>query len=213
MFYISFEGIDGSGKSTVLEAVARKFDELNINHIVTKEPKGVFRDIILDPDNRYNLNEKARMFLYQADRAVHSEYLKQFENTNTIVLCDRGLMSTLVYQAITAKVDMYDLMQMSMLACSNRIPDMIIHLHSSVEIARQRINKRNDIKNYFDLKGDSFFREVQTYYEKATAYLQRQYGMDIVDINTDVKTIDEVTDEIVNYLKIVFDKLKKAGIM
>lgn len=213
MFYISFEGIDGSGKSTVLEAVARKFDELNIKHIVTKEPKGIFRDIILDPDNRYNLNEKARMFLYQADRAVHAEYLKQFVGTDTVVLCDRGLMSTLVYQAITAKVDMYDLMKMSLLACNNRIPDIIIHLHSSVEIARQRINKRNDVKNYFDLKGDSFFKEVQSYYEKASAYLERQYGMDIMSINTDDKTIEQVTDEVVNYLKIVLDKNQKVGIV
>ena len=200
MRYISFEGIDGSGKSTALDEVARMYDIAHLPYVITKEPKGFFRDIILDPDNRYGLNEMARMFLYQADRAIHAEFLSKYKTEDITILCDRGVMSTLVYQAITTKQDLYDLMRMSELASNKTLPDEIILLHSSIEIARQRINKRDDKKNYFDLKGDDFFRDVQVRYEKASVYLTRSYGIPVYDINTDSKTIEETAFEIFNHL-------------
>lgn len=202
MLYISFEGIDGSGKTSVLEKVANIVSKNYNGCVCTKEPRGIFRDIILDPENKYDLNEKARFFLYQADRAVHSDILNYWKNTDNIVLCDRGIMSTLVYQGLTTKMDIQEMMDISLIACNNILPNMIILLHASSEIAKKRIDKRNEVKNYFDLKDDDFFKNLQYQYMRASDFLARYYNINILDINTDNRNIDEVSE-------IIFEEIKK----
>lgn len=206
MIYISFEGVDGTGKTSVLKEVENLIGK---NVITTKEPKGIFRDIILDPENKYDLNERARFFLYQADRAVHSDSLNYWKTTDSIILCDRGIMSTLAYQGLTTKLDLQEMMDISLIASNRILPDIIVLLHASTDIAKKRINKRNEVKNYFDLKDDDFFNNLQYQYKKVADYLIRYYNIKILDINTDNLSVNDVANIIHTEIKKELDKKEK----
>jgi dTMP kinase len=204
MFYVSFEGIDGSGKTTIMEMVYRyytdKFVSLLMDRKVirTKEPTGILRELILDPDNKIGLTEMARFFLYQADRACHTQkVLVPNLLTPNMILCDRGMVSTLVYQSETTKLTYEKLYEISLIACQNILPHVVVMLECDYESSRKRIDGRDEKKNHFDLKGEEFFKNLIWGYNKAQAYLEMYSDIEFINIKTDNKSIDEVFNEVV----------------
>ena len=203
--YICFEGVDGTGKSTILDRIAKRFEESKelYSHgiekiIVTKEPSGIFRDIILDPDNAYNLNETARMFLYQADRAVHYEnILKGNLNDRTLILSDRGPISTLVYQNYVLdggikgpnkyQNEVFDLLiQTTHLALDGNWPDSVFIFHvNDINIILKRLDDLGE-KDYFDLKSKEFFEEINDSYLNIPGALKGDFNFVDASLNLDI---------------------------
>ncbi|MCP4115049.1 MAG: dTMP kinase [Desulfobacteraceae bacterium] len=101
--FITFEGIEGSGKTTQIERVSACFDENGYDTVVTREPGDTLigkkiRAILLDPDNR-GMSDLCELFLYGADRAQHLfEVVVPSLNAGKTVLCDRFTDATTVYQ-------------------------------------------------------------------------------------------------------------------
>lgn len=199
MIFINFEGADGSGKSTVLKIIEERFNQLLAGDttkklIATREPKGIFRDIILDPNNIYGLTEVARMFLYQADRSVHTEnILKPNLNNDNIVISDRGVMSTLVYQSITTDVSYDNLINITDIANNGIWPDLIIVFDCDYDTAKKRMDGRE--LDYFDSKGKDFYDKLAELYITTSEDLIENYGHDIVVINAR-KSLDRVVEEV-----------------
>jgi len=109
--FISFEGIEGSGKSTQIKRAGNFLDKRGIDCCLTREPGGTdigrrIRSILLDPRN-VNLDPLAELLLYMADRAQHlSQVVKPALAEKRIVLCDRYFDATVAYQGVARELDM-----------------------------------------------------------------------------------------------------------
>jgi len=126
--FISFEGIEGSGKSTQIEHAGDFLKKRGIDCCVTREPGGTdigrrIRSILLDPRN-VNLDPLAELLLYMADRAQHlSQIIKAALVENRTVLCDRYFDATVAYQGHARGLDMEMITQLHRQAFENLKPD------------------------------------------------------------------------------------------
>ena len=126
--FISFEGIEGSGKSTQIEHAGDFLKKRGIDCCVTREPGGTdigrrIRAILLDPRN-VNLDPLAELLLYMADRAQHlSQIIKAALVENRTVLCDRYFDATVAYQGHARGLDMEMITQLHRQAFENLKPD------------------------------------------------------------------------------------------
>ncbi|MBN2184883.1 MAG: dTMP kinase [Candidatus Krumholzibacteriota bacterium] len=102
-FFITFEGIEGSGKSTVARRIDRLLRDEGVDPLLTREPGGTvisedIRGILLDPD-RVEISAKTELLLYLASRAqLVAEVILPAVNNGRIVLCDRYMDATMAYQ-------------------------------------------------------------------------------------------------------------------
>ncbi len=170
--FISFEGVDGSGKSTIIKMIGDYFSEHNIPYVLTREPGGSkiaeqIRDIILSCDNK-NLSASTEALLYAASRAQHfSEIIEPALAENKVVLCDRFLDSSLVYQGIARNLGVDNVLTINKFAIKDVLPTKTIFFDVDPVIGLERINlnKTREI-NRLDLEGLEFHQKVYEGYKK-----------------------------------------------
>lgn len=165
-FFISFEGPDGSGKSTIIKKVAEYFSENNVDYVLTREPGGSqiaeeIRNIILNTKNT-NLSASTEALLYAASRAQHfDEIIKPALNNNKVVLCDRFLDSSLVYQGVARELGVDRVLQINKFAIEDVLPDLTVFFDVDPLIGLERINKSSNREiNRLDLEGIEFHNKV-----------------------------------------------------
>jgi len=165
--FITFEGIDGCGKTTQISRFAATLRKRGIPILVTREPGGTeigqaIRDILLDVDNT-NIAPLAELFLYAADRAQHvAEVIKPALAANKWVISDRYFDATIVYQGVT--LEHYDglievLNREATLDCQ---PDITFLLDCPAEVGLERIAKRDQQEK----KRDRFERKTLDFHIK-----------------------------------------------
>lgn len=194
---ISFEGIDGAGKSTIMDMVGEKLrEEFGYNIVTTKEPQGIFREIVLDADNKYNISELSRFFLYQADRALHTEDVIEpnLAKENTIILSDRGPMSTLAYQQITTGLDFEVMEEVISVANKGIYPHCYVFFDVSLETSASRLS---DEKDYFDKMEKDFFERLIHNYNNLIQDFDDNREAEVIYINAN-KDIDFVFESCYN---------------
>jgi dTMP kinase len=213
--YISFEGIDGAGKSTIMKRVAdrlsldERLKEYGYDKIVTSsEPKGIFRDIILDADNKYEITELARFFLYQADRSIHTETVIK-PNRDKILLVDRGPISTLVYQEVATGLKPHTMRNIIEIANRGIWPDVYIYFDIDYETSVKRLGAEKD---HFEKKGKDFFDKLLNGYVNRLAEMD-DYGTKKV-IKIDAKrdeneVFEDVYKQVFRYI-IAYDLIKQS---
>jgi dTMP kinase len=138
--FITFDGVDGSGKSTLRNKVAYELGEqydIDDKILYQKEPGitpvgEVMRKVLLDKDDAYSVTPKAELFMYAADRAAHYEQmLKPDLKNGYIVMCDRYFESTYVYQhLIRGVIDREEFRVIHRIATDNLMPDIGFIIHS-----------------------------------------------------------------------------------
>jgi dTMP kinase len=146
-FFISFEGGEGTGKSTQLRLLTAWLKKNAESPVVTLEPGGTpigekIRDLLLDPGNR-RLSPRAELLLYEADRAQHVAELIQPKLTEgAIVVCDRYSDSSLVYQGICRKLGEARVEDLNRFATQGISPDLTVVLdlpeNEGLKIIRRR---------------------------------------------------------------------------
>jgi dTMP kinase len=140
MPFITFEGIDGSGKTAILHRVASELERLGIPHVVTREPGGTalgaaIRDLVLTRD----MEPLSELFLYAADRAEHvRRVIRPALAAWRVVLCDRYVDSTLAYQVYGRGHSLELVRLVNELTTDGVWPDLTIVLDCAVEIALAR---------------------------------------------------------------------------
>lgn len=146
--FITFEGIDGCGKTTQLNLLARYLKENDKEIIITREPGSVglgekIREILLNYDGEVSSNAEA--FLFLADRAQHIDTIvKPAVEAGKIVLCDRHTDSTIAYQGYGRGVDIERLKMLNNLATSGMKPDLTFVFDVDMETSAQRVGKEKD---------------------------------------------------------------------
>lgn len=163
--FITFEGIDGCGKSTQLNLLAEYLKSQGKDVLVTREPgaKGLgekIREILLNYEGDVSSNCEA--FLFLADRAQHIDIIvKPAIENGTIVLCDRHTDSTIAYQGFGRGVDLERLKMLNNLATSGFKPDLTFVFDVDVETSLSRVGKTRD---RMESAGVEFFEKVRSGY-------------------------------------------------
>lgn len=145
--FITFEGIEGSGKSTQMELLAKKLTELGLPVLLTREPGGPpiserIRDILLDTLHGEMLPE-TELLLYSASRSQHTgQWILPALKEGRIVLCDRYFDSSLAYQGAARFQDLDFIRLLSRYATFNTVPDLTFLLDLPVAEGLARINGR-----------------------------------------------------------------------
>lgn len=131
--FISFEGIEGSGKSTQIKYAEDFLEKKGVACCLTREPGGTdigrrIRAILLDPRN-VNLDPLAELLLYMADRAQHlKQVVKTALDDKKTVLCDRYFDATVAYQGFARGLDMEMITLLHLQAFNNLKPDLTLLL-------------------------------------------------------------------------------------
>ncbi len=170
-FFISFEGTEGSGKSTQMRLLGDVLKKHRVPFIFTREPGGSklstqLRHWIL---NRleYNLMPEAELFLFLADRAQHvKEVILPALQQGKIVLCDRYTDSTLAYQGGGRGFDLNLLETMNSAASGNLKPNLTILFDVPVEIGLKRAMGRGKGKDRMEREKIQFHRRVRKVFLK-----------------------------------------------
>jgi len=165
--FITFEGIDGCGKSTQISRLERSLRRKGLSILLTREPGGTdigkaIRDILLHVENTH-LAPLAELFLYAADRAQHvQEIIKPALAAGTWVICDRYYDATTVYQGVVLEHynDLIDTLNRE--ASAGLKPDITFLLDCPAEIGLERIAKRAKK----DRKTDRFERKTLDFHLK-----------------------------------------------
>ena len=168
--FITFEGGEGSGKTTVVNGLKERLLKDGYKVVTTREPGGcpIAEDIREFIMNTPNLTNSAEAALYAAARAQHcNDLIRPALEENAIVLCDRYIHSNMVYQGYTVSgkdgITMIDLLNLDLKVI---YPDMTFFLDVKPEEGLKRIQKNGREINRFDLKGLEFHQKVYDGYQE-----------------------------------------------
>lgn len=163
--FITFEGIEGSGKSTQAILVEEYLSAKGLKVNLTREPGWgklgeLIRNVLLD-DREITLDPFAELCLFCTDRVNHVKgYIKPKLDNGEIVICDRYHDSTLVYQGIGRDNERDLVAAMVMKSCLGVIPDITFLLDLPVDCGLQRIRARKN-KTKFDSESAAFHKRVR----------------------------------------------------
>lgn len=162
--FISFEGIDGCGKSTQIDLLAKHFTKLKKPIVKTEEPGGTtganeIRKILLR-ENNFQWSVETEALLFMAARNDHVEkVIKPSIKDNKIVICDRFMDSTLVYQGMRSpRAKQLSLTLFELIAIN---PDITFLIDMEPEIALNRALSRSTKEDRFENYGINFQHELR----------------------------------------------------
>jgi len=200
---ITFEGAEGSGKSTQILSAYEFLKQTKKNVFILREPGGVkisekIRDILLDVASE-EMGHECETFLYMAARAqLVEEVIKPALNEGKIILCDRFLDSTIVYQGYGNGIDIPLIKKMGALATKGVVPDLTLVFDVDAEEGLSRIKRAKDRIEKRSL--DYHNRVRQGYLELAKAEPQR------VKVISAHQTKEEIQTIVRRYIEELLDK-------
>lgn len=168
--FIVFEGIDGSGKTTLAHAINQELAGLSMPTLLTKEPGGSnigrqIRKMLQDEDNA--IDSKAEFLLFAADRAEHVKHvIKPALEKKHIVLSDRYIYSSIVYQGYGRGLPLAMINSVNEWATEKLQPDIVFYLLIDQETARERTTARGK-QIGFDGESTEFFKHLLEGYQQA----------------------------------------------
>ena len=199
--FITFEGIDGCGKSTQCEMLKDYLKESGKDFIFVREPGGTvigerIREILLDKKNT-QMTARTELLLFEAARAqITDEVIKPALEEGKIVLCDRFFDSSSAYQGMARGMGMDFVAGLNMAATGGLKPDVTFFFDISAEEALERRGKRGEASDRIELAGLKFQEDVRRgYIELAKASEGRVITIDAT------KGIDEIFEVVKESLK------------
>ncbi len=175
--FITLEGIEGSGKSTVQKGLAAHFESLGRKVVCTREPGGShlgkqLRALLLDV--RADICSRAELFLFLADRAQHVEsVIRPALARGEVVLCDRFIHSTYAYQGSGRGLDFATLQDLNAKAIDGLMPDKVLLLDLEVEQGLARAKSRNEAQNLSQSEGRFDAESIAFHTRIRHSYLQQ----------------------------------------
>jgi dTMP kinase len=197
---ISFEGLDGAGKTTQMELLEHWLIVRGIAYVRTREPGGTplgegMRALLLHrPD--LEITPLAEAFLFQADRAQHfATKVVPALQAGMVVVTDRCLDSSIAYQGIARGIGAELIEQLSLLATGGRLPDLTIFLDLDPELVHRRVDQgcdrgaRGERLTHFDQESVPFHQRLRSaFLALAQAYPQR---IRVIDATQTVEVVHQ----------------------
>lgn len=170
--FITMEGPEGAGKTTILEMLYKHYKDKGIKIVKTREPGGIriaekIREIILNPDHT-EMDGRTEALLYAAARRQHLvEKVIPALAEGSIVLSDRFIDSSLAYQGYARGIGIEEIWKINEFAIVGVMPDLTLYFDLDPELGLARINKSNEREiNRLDLEQLDFHKRVQAGYYK-----------------------------------------------
>jgi dTMP kinase len=201
--FIVFEGGEGTGKTTAIDAIYNWIIENELKCMKTREPGGIkiseqIRQVVLDTENKA-MDPRTEALLYAAARRQHlvEKVIPALEE-GTIVLCDRFIDSSLAYQGYARNLGIEEVMSINKFAIGEYMPDLSILFDLDPRIGLERINNNKDREiNRLDLEKLDFHEKVRAGYN----IVYEKNKDRIVKIDAE-QSKENVINEIKNILKL-----------
>ncbi|MGY5139510.1 dTMP kinase [Mycoplasmopsis gallinarum] len=202
--FITFEGADGSGKTTIISKLSEKLKKEfpNLDLLLTREPGGKdlreaekIREIILDSNNKFSPVVEA--ILYSASRRIHLEkVIWPALKNNKIVICDRYIDSFYAYQGFARDLGLGYVQNLTNLVINNTIPDLTFFFDISPTESQKRRENNRLIHDRLEQESIDFHQKVYDGY--LTLAKQEPKRFIIIDAT---QSIEKVLEQTFNALK------------
>ncbi len=198
--FITFEGPEGSGKSTQVKLLQDFFSTKNLPSIITREPGGtknaeVIRDLVVK-DRAEEWAKTAELLLYLAARNEHVEkVIKPALRQGKMVICDRFCDSTTAYQGYGNNMDINQIEQLNIIASSGIKPDLTFVLDIDPKIGIKRSVSRHNTETRYESMNIEYHIKVREGFLKIAQNNPKTHI--IIDANQDIKTITQQINKII----------------
>lgn len=191
---ITFEGIDGSGKTTQAKLLYEYLKNKSIDCCLSKEPYPFVNEII----QQFEIDKKTEFLLMMASRAIHQQSITNSLKTNKVVIIDRYIDSTYAYQNYGKHISEKKIKYLEKFLFGDKliIPNLTILLDIDPIIAKERLKKSGKELTKTDKESLPFFKRVRMGYLEL-AKLYNRYKT----INVENKSIEDIQKEIVNIVE------------
>ena len=208
-YLITLEGVEGSGKSTLIQYLKEFIESIGKKVIVTREPGGIeiseqIRSVILDTENT-KMDGRTEALLYAAARRQHLvERIIPALKEGNVVLCDRFIDSSLAYQGYARGLGIDEVLSINEFAIGSFMPNLTLYLDLDPQIGLSRIRKNKGREvNRLDLEEISFHLKVREGYEEVI----KRFPDRIVRVDAN-QELDKVLSDT---KQILLEKLKSEG--
>lgn len=208
--FITFEGIDGSGKDTQAKLLAKYFKNKGYSVIRTREPGGTsigekIRKILLSPKID-RVDQRAEVLLFAASRAqIVSNIIKPALEKGKIVISNRYVDSSYAYQGIARKMGLDWVIEINKWATQGLLPDITFFLDIPEELGLKRVDKSRNIRDKIEKDGEIFQKKVREGYYKLAKLFPERYR--IIDANRNEDLIQkDIKKEVDKFIKKISKK-------
>lgn len=196
--FITIEGPEGSGKTTVLKAVVEQLSK-DYDVIATREPGGVktaeaIRNILLEGDA---MDPRTEALLFAAARREHLvEKVLPALDKGITVICDRFIDSSLAYQGYARKIGVEAIQTINDFAIEGHAPDLTLYLDIPAEVGQARIMQNQRAQNRLDKEDEAFHARVIDGYQQLIQNHPERY--EVIDAT---QSIDAVIQDVLTAIK------------
>ncbi|MEE6452951.1 dTMP kinase [Gottfriedia acidiceleris] len=205
--FITFEGPEGAGKTTIINMISEELRKRSVNFISTREPGGIriaesIRNIILDTEN-IEMDKRTEALLYAAARRQHlAEKVIPALADGKIVLCDRFVDSSLAYQGVGRGIGIDEIYNINQFAIDGLMPDLTIYFDLDPKVGLNRVHQADEREiNRLDLEELDFHLKVQSGY--AEIMNREPWRFKRIDASNQVDQVFKDT------LKVILEKIEE----
>ncbi|MFD2045597.1 dTMP kinase [Ornithinibacillus salinisoli] len=200
-YFITFEGGEGAGKTSVLRSTEKKLQELGYDVLSTREPGGIdiaekIREIILNPEHK-EMDGRTEALLYAAARRQHLvEKVLPALNEGKIILCDRFIDSSLAYQGYARGLGMDEVFAINQFAIQDSMPNLTLffNIEPKKGLDRIMVNKDRE-RNRLDLEKMKFHEDVYEAYQQLIERFPDRFR--VIDADQTIEEVEQETLEMV----------------
>jgi dTMP kinase len=192
--FLTFEGIDGCGKSTQLQLLAQRLQAQGVEPVVSREPGGTpfaekIRQLVMMPQAEV-VSDHCEVLLYLAARAQHvAQVIAPALEAGRIVLCDRFQEATFAYQGFGRGVNLELLRQLNSFATGGISPSHTFVFDVGVGVARARLQKTGKAPDRLEQNDDSFFTTIRQGYLRLAQ--QEPQRIELLDAAVSIEDLAE----------------------
>lgn len=181
-YFISFEGIEGAGKSTVTKKVEDFLSSHGYRLVLVREPGGTafgenLRKSILESKTPIHPIAEAMLFASSRAQLLTEVILKELKTPKTVVLCDRFMDSSLAYQGIARGLGIETILKIHQHFPLCTVPHRTYYISISLETSMERQRKRNLEKDYFESEKEDFYKKLITGFSEASRLFPKRISV------------------------------------
>lgn len=202
-FFLSFEGIEGAGKSTQIVRIKEYLESKDFRVLILREPGGTpfgekLRQAILNSTSELEPIAEAYLFASSRSQLLTEVTLKELNTPGTIVIYDRYIDSSIAYQGMARGLGVDTVLQIHNVFPLNLMPHKTFYLEISADTSMGRQTIRNAPKDYFESRGKDFYEKlIQGYNTSIDLFPDR---ISVIDGSRDLDSVFESIKEEINTL-------------
>jgi dTMP kinase len=191
-YLISFEGIEGSGKSTQIQLLKEHLKQKNYRVLLLREPGGTtfgenLRSAILNSQETISPLSEAFLFASSRSQLLSEKVLPFLETSNSVVILDRYIDSSIAYQGFARELGMQTILDIHAFGHLKTVPQLTLYLKIDLETSMKRQDARGNKKDYFEKENLGFYSKLIEGYNACAAVFTNR--IKTVDATQDMKSV------------------------